>query len=180
MNKYSILESGQMHILYAALHTSNLTAIQKIKREILERYKIDLDNENIVSALSADQLHNLKEYETDQLNFLLSILINEYPDSADYFAQFQNSANPYVEKLKSDKLRRLVGVICLVLSFGYISALTWLPVPTTNVRFADTSLGVVLGTVITQILGYFFGRDETGQMTNSLKTSRNRDRDKND
>lgn len=170
MISYSLLEENQIHILYSVLHTSNLTAINKVKTEIRDKLHIDLDNENIVETLSAEQISKLKKYEREQLNLLLSIIINEYPDSASYFAEFQDAINPTVERIKVNRFKKWVGIICLVLSFGYISALTWVPVPEMNIRFADTSLGVILGTVIAQILGYFFGRDDAGHNTNTVNS----------
>lgn len=40
---------------------------------------------------------------------------------------------------------------------GYIAAITFYPIPTDSVRFADTILGFLLGTVIATILNFFFG-----------------------
>lgn len=39
----------------------------------------------------------------------------------------------------------------------YISVITFCPIPKENVRFADTCLGFILGTVIATMLTYFFG-----------------------
>lgn len=162
MINYGKLEQGQLHLLYAVLHTSNLTAIQRVKQEIKDTCKIDLENEDIIDTLTAEQIASLRKYETEQINLLLSILINEYPDSASYFSQFQDAISPTVERIRVNRFKKWVGIVCLVLSFAYVSALTWVPIPESSIRFADTSLGVILGTVITQILGYFFGRDDTG------------------
>lgn len=40
---------------------------------------------------------------------------------------------------------------------AYISAITFLPVPEDSQRFADTALGFMLGTIIAQIINFFFG-----------------------
>jgi hypothetical protein len=39
----------------------------------------------------------------------------------------------------------------------YIAFITFASIPTANVRFADTILGFVLGTVVSTILNFFFG-----------------------
>jgi len=43
----------------------------------------------------------------------------------------------------------------LILAVGYVFAITFIPVPKDNVRFADTSVGFFLGTIIAGIVGYF-------------------------
>ncbi len=39
----------------------------------------------------------------------------------------------------------------------YIGFITFMPIPPANVRFADTALGFVLGTIVSTIIGYFYG-----------------------
>ncbi len=39
----------------------------------------------------------------------------------------------------------------------YILAITFAPIPENSVRFADTTLGFLLGTVVSQIIAFFFG-----------------------
>ena len=42
-------------------------------------------------------------------------------------------------------------------AFTYIFLITFLTIPADNIRFADTVLGFLLGTVIATILNFFFG-----------------------
>lgn len=49
---------------------------------------------------------------------------------------------------------------------AYIFAITFIPIPEASVRFADTVLGFLLGTIIASILNYFYG---------SSKSSNNKD-----
>lgn len=45
----------------------------------------------------------------------------------------------------------------------YIMLITFMVIPTANVRFADTILGFILGTVIATILNFFLGSSKTSQ-----------------
>jgi hypothetical protein len=42
----------------------------------------------------------------------------------------------------------------------YIAAITFANIPTPNVRFADTILGFVLGTVVATIINFFLGSSQ--------------------
>ena len=48
-----------------------------------------------------------------------------------------------------------------VVAVAYLFGITFLEVPQKSVRFADTSLGFLMGTVINGILGFFFGTSAT-------------------
>ncbi len=44
-----------------------------------------------------------------------------------------------------------------LIAAGYVVAITFLEIPEKNLRFADTTLGFMLGTIITQIIAFFYG-----------------------
>lgn len=51
---------------------------------------------------------------------------------------------------------------------GYIFLITFLTIPETNVRFADTTLGFLLGTIVSTIINYFFGSSKSSSDKNQL------------
>ncbi len=51
---------------------------------------------------------------------------------------------------------------------GYIFLITFLTIPETNVRFADTTLGFLLGTIVATIINYFFGSSKSSLDKNQL------------
>lgn len=55
--------------------------------------------------------------------------------------------------------------ICAAL---YIAFITFGTIPESNIRFADTILGFILGTVIATILNYFFGSSSGSQKKTEL------------
>jgi hypothetical protein len=60
-----------------------------------------------------------------------------------------------------------------IIGAGYMFSITFFPIPESGVRFADTALGFILGTIIAQILNFFFGSskgssDKTGMMKEQL------------
>lgn len=65
----------------------------------------------------------------------------------------------------------------------YIGCITFLPIPPANMRFSDTILGFLLGTVVATILNFFFGSSsgsvkKTEEMTAALKGAINDSTDK--
>jgi uncharacterized membrane protein YeaQ/YmgE (transglycosylase-associated protein family) len=60
-----------------------------------------------------------------------------------------------------------------IFAVAYISFITFGHIPDKNIRFADTILGFILGTVIATVLNFFFGssqssKDKTAAMTKEL------------
>ena len=51
----------------------------------------------------------------------------------------------------------------------YIGFITFMPIPESSTRFADTILGFVLGTVIASILNFFFGNSRDNSRRNEIQ-----------
>lgn len=51
----------------------------------------------------------------------------------------------------------------------FIPSLIWLPIPEENVRFADTILGYVLGTIITGMFAFLLGSSQGSRMKDEKK-----------
>ena len=54
------------------------------------------------------------------------------------------------------------------IAVGYIFLITFLTIPEANVRFADTTLGFLLGTIVATIINYFFGSSKSSLDKNQL------------
>ena len=49
------------------------------------------------------------------------------------------------------------AIVMTVFTFSYIIAITFVPIPESSVRFADTVLGFLLGVGLASIINYFYG-----------------------
>jgi len=47
----------------------------------------------------------------------------------------------------------------------YVAAITFAPIPPANLRYADTVLGFILGTVMSTPIGFFYGSSKSTQST---------------
>lgn len=52
--------------------------------------------------------------------------------------------------------------LCLA-AMAYVAAITFMPIPKENARFADTVLGFILGTVLATPISFFYGSTKSSQ-----------------
>lgn len=55
----------------------------------------------------------------------------------------------------------ILTISLLSFSLTYITAITFIPIPENNIRFADTALGFILGSIVSPIIGYFYVASST-------------------
>jgi hypothetical protein len=58
-----------------------------------------------------------------------------------------------------------------VAAMAYVACITFLVVPTANVRFADTVLGFILGTVLATPIAFFYGSSKSSQAKDAVITA---------
>ena len=59
-----------------------------------------------------------------------------------------------------------------IVAVVYIFMITFMSIPTANVRFADTVLGFLLGTIIATIMNYFYGSSKSSADKNEVMKGR--------
>ena len=127
------------------------------------KLKIHLD---LITATPEDIVEHsaaLTEFQTNYQEFILEILDEKKKTQHEYLQD---------KILKASRrslwmFRQILGSLLIAISIIYIIALTWLPVPPDNQRFADTSLGFILATVISTIINFFFGNSENTRLTST-------------
>jgi hypothetical protein len=133
-----------------------------------EKTGIDL----AAGALSSSDVVALKKYEMDNQVELLKLqqsMINLGLDTERMYLEDMQSARAMqsVALNQDDKFsKRFVYYFALfwsVCTALYIGCITFMVIPQENVRFADTILGVLLGTVLGQILSFFYGSSRQSQ-----------------
>lgn len=56
------------------------------------------------------------------------------------------------------------AILWTVFAMVYIGFITFGHIPPENVRFADTILGILLGTIVSQVLSFFFGSSHSSKL----------------
>ena len=122
--------------------------------------------------LSAEDVTKLKQFEMDHQEELLRLRIEEKKLGVEelqaYLADTKDARNMQVQAMKSDDpfVRRFIyffAIFWSIASAAYIGFITFGEIPEANVRFADTILGFVLGTLIGTIVQFFYGSSKGSQ-----------------
>ena len=138
---------------------------EKAKEFIEEKTGISLDKK-----LTDEQVLELKKFEAEnEVELKRLALMNKQEDNRHdeayvnaQVSELSNARDMQKAALQQDDVfsKRYVYYLASfwsVVAVLYIFAITFINVPEASVRFADTTLGFVLGTVIATIIGYFFG-----------------------
>ena len=79
-----------------------------------------------------------------------------------YLQDTQSARQMQIEALRQDDKfsKRFIyyfAILWTLIGGAYIIGITFFEIPDKNVRFADTTLGFILGTIISQIIAFFYG-----------------------
>lgn len=119
---------------------------------ISEKTGIDLSQKE---PLTPEQEQKLREYD-------LQLKAIDFDREKAFLADVADARDMQKEALKQDDVfsKRFIYYFAIGWSFFsalYIGCITFLAIPETNVRFADTILGFLLGTIMAGMFAYFFG-----------------------
>ena len=106
--------------------------------------------EAVTKAISADPDAALKLAQID-----LDKLKAEYANTAD--ARDMQKIALQQSDLFSKRFTMYLTVFWSVSAVAYVGFITFGVIPDNNVRFADTILGFILGTVVSTVLNFWFG-----------------------
>ena len=122
------------------------------------------------SELSDEQVAKLRELEISyKLELERLALENKKEDNRANEAivnaqvsEYANSRNLQIEALKQDDKfsKRFVyyfAIFWSLFAVVYLAGITFIEIPKENVRFADTIVGFLLGTVVATLIGFFYG-----------------------
>lgn len=133
--------------------------VQKAKDLIFEKTGIDITSTSQVETLNSDQIYSLKE--TILNNFVELQKIHNLNRGQDLEnTKDARAMNIELAKLGMAKQWTFPNIIAACLLMGsawYIYRITFTVVPPDNIRFADTILGFLLGTVVATLLNFLYG-----------------------
>lgn len=141
----SMLAEKGLNLLSNAVDKGSDKAIEFIS----EKTGIDLTSKQ---ELSSGDLRLLKELEESNRMELIKLAYQDRQDARD----MQKEALKQDDKF-SKRFVYYLATFWSVTGLIYIFLITFGTIPEQNVRFADTILGFLLGTIVSTIINYFFG-----------------------
>lgn len=153
-------------------------ALVKGKEWVEQKTGVKLDQ-----PLSQEDVVKLKQFELEHEEELQRLRLEEKRLDLDelkvHAANTQGARQMNQESMKSDDpvVRRFIyfyAIFWSVASAVYIGFITFGEIPKENVRFADTILGFLLGTIVATIINFFYGsskgsQDKTAALTKELE-----------
>lgn len=126
----------------------------------------------IDQPLSAEDVTKLKQFEMEHQEELMRIRLEDKKLGIEelnaYLADTANARHMQEEAMHSEDplVRRFIYFYAMfwsACSAAYIGFITFGTIPRDNVRFADTILGFILGTVVATIIQFFYGSSKGSQ-----------------
>ncbi len=156
-------------------------ALAKGKEWVEQKTGVSLDQ-----PLSQEDVVKLRQFELEHEEELQRLRMEDkrldLEELKVHAANTQGARQMNQESMKSDDpiVRRFIYFYALfwsVCSAVYIGFITFGEIPKDNVRFADTILGFLLGTIVATIINFFYGsskgsQDKTAALTKELESDK--------
>jgi hypothetical protein len=145
----------------------------KGKDWLQEKTGVDLET----SSLSNADLLKLKQFEMEHEEELLRLRQEDNKLSVEldkaYLADVGKARDMQMTALEqgdqfSKRFVYYFAIFWSALAAMFIGAITFTVIPEANVRFADTILGFLLGTIVSQIIQFFYGSSRSSQAKDAL------------
>lgn len=158
-----MLNQNNMHLLselYSSRHPASTQ--DALTTMIYTETGIELPK---VRNLTEEDVAALNRFETTYFATIMDMLENDIVASRGL---------KYANKVQKELDARYVfwlSAFILGVGFLYIFSITWLPIPETNLRIADTITGVFIGSIIVTIINYFYNKDRSMSNDNTQQVS---------
>jgi hypothetical protein len=155
-------------LLSQGLNLIGNAVLAKGKDWVKEKTGVDIDRAN----LSQEDFVKLRQFEMDYEEELIRLRQEDDKLQAAiekaYLEDTQSARNMQVTALQQSDVfsKRFIyyfAILWSVVACTYIGAITFGSIPEDNIRFADTILGFVLGTIVAQIIAFFYGSSRSSQ-----------------
>ena len=129
------------------------------------------------ASLSDEDFLKLKQFEMEHQEELIRLRQEDDKLSVEiekaYLADTQSARQMQTAALSQSDLfsKRFIYYFAMfwaVVAAIYIGFITFAPIPEANIRFADTILGFLLGTLVSQIISFFYGSSSSSQNKDEL------------
>jgi hypothetical protein len=153
INRLSIADgliANDLNLLACTLKSCSEQEARNLVDDVFRYAALDISTRDKIAQMTETDIDRLQRYETEHRGTLFDIILKCY--ETDSITARQHRASD-----RNSSFRRYFGSVLVFFAACYIVFITWMPIPENNIRFADTILGFLLGTVITTVINFFFG-----------------------
>lgn len=162
INYATVLSSRGLRTLPIAFRIAGPHEFDQLVKVIRAVTNLDLADEQVLQSLTDDDINKLDQFEKDNSTFLLGMIFSG--DMEDPFHSEKAGSEAYKLQDHDNKMaentnqfQQNYGAAISMCALLYIFMVTWIPIPPENLRFADTALGMVIGTLIQPVVTNYFG-----------------------
>jgi len=73
--------------------------------------------------------------------------------------------------MKETSLGMKIALLLMLIAFGYLTAVTFIPMPIAGAEHSKTIVGFLLGTVFSTLINYYWGNSSKGKPPDSVTTT---------
>lgn len=147
MNKAPLVElisSKGLRLLATVISAADNDELAILLSHCKHRTGIDLE---MLPVLTESDVEKIKKFEAEQLDLFLNNLLKSK----------ENPDGPEAGEKTDNRFLRWFGFAVTGAAIIYIYLITWIAIPEQNIRFADTALGFIQGSLLSPVMGFFFG-----------------------
>lgn len=133
------------------------SVLDKGLEQVEEKLGIKLEP-NADGLLDDSKLADIQMAAMKHAEFMAEIDLKNTQDARDMQEKAMENADPVVRRFVY-----LFAAFWSVFAVSYIILITVADIPEKNIRFVDTVLGFILGTVVATILNFFFGSSQSSK-----------------
>lgn len=174
----SMFASKGLDLLAGTAEAVTEKGVDKLTDFIKDKTGLDIKEKLVKKEdLTPEEIQALKELEYKNEEQLRQIKLEYYKLDLQDRADARKLQEKALEQndIFSKRFLYYYAAAATTLSFTYIFLITFMVIPESNLRFADTILGVVIGTIISTITQFFFGssagsKSKETSITETLKS----------
>lgn len=162
-----------MPLLSQGFNLISNAVLSKGKDWVKEKTGVDIDK----ASLSQEDCLKLKQYELDHEEELIRLRQEDDKLSFEidkaYLQDTQDARDMQKVAMNQDDVfvKRFIyyfAIFWCLAACLYVGFITFSEIPKDNIRFADTIIGFILGTVVAQIIAFFYGSSKSSQNKDAM------------
>lgn len=162
--------STKLDFLYGFLSNMDDAGIRELANLIKSEIGIDISNPDILATMDDTTVEKIRRCAYDNFSTISELYVQYKKVVTEDTKHARETYMKLIEANKDNKFFKyfppLFALILALLIFAYVFLITFYDIPEKSIRFADTTIGFLLG-ILSTVAGFFFGSSDT---TSSLRS----------